>query len=159
MISDDDFIFLVYESRNARTILEIGTGTGKSTAALSTNGSLIMTIDRNDIFTFKGLKYAKRHIMESKDFWYNPHMQYNLLYDFVFIDASIGLGDCEEILKRTTDNFSVAFHDYLPGNKNKNENKGEYNMKCFKEAALENYNITQRTGGSHCAILDLNKDK
>ena len=36
MISDDDFMFLVYESRNARSILEIGTGTGKSTAALST---------------------------------------------------------------------------------------------------------------------------
>ena len=37
MISDKDFRFLLKESRYAKKILEIGTGTGKSTTALITN--------------------------------------------------------------------------------------------------------------------------
>jgi predicted O-methyltransferase YrrM len=157
MISDEDFKFLLYESRNSYKILEIGTGTGKSTAALVANRATVYTIDRNNIFTHFGLDHnVHRFICESQTYW-QEHNHKD--FDFVFVDASIGLGDCQEILKRTKDTFSIVFHDYLPGNKNKNENKGEYNMKYFKKSALENYNITQRTGGSHCAILDLNKDK
>ena len=40
-----------------------------------------------------------------------------------------------------------------------NTNKGYYNMKAFKQCAIEQYDIIQHTGGSHCAILTLKKDK
>ena len=49
MISDEDFKFLLQESQGSTKILEIGTGTGKSTAALRLNAE-VYTIDRNDIF-------------------------------------------------------------------------------------------------------------
>ena len=66
MISDDDFKFLLYQSRDAFKILEIGTGTGKSTAALRLNNSDVYTIDRNDIFEYNGLNVHK-FVCTSKD--------------------------------------------------------------------------------------------
>ena len=32
-------------------------------------------------------------------------------------------------------------------------------MKAFKECAIEQYDIIEKLGGSHCAILTLKKDK
>ena len=153
MISDEDFKFLLDKSQGSKKILEIGTGTGKSTAALRLNAE-VYTIDRNDIFEYNIDCY--RFICESKEYWLD-HMHYD--FDFVFIDGSIEKVDCEEILKRTKDAFKIVFHDYIPGEKDKNKNKGYYNMKVFKECAIENYDIKERQGGSHCAILTLNKDK
>ena len=153
MISDEDFKFLLDKSQGSKKILEIGTGTGKSTAALRLNAE-VYTIDRNDIFEYNIDCY--RFICESKEYWLD-HMHYD--FDFVFIDGSIEKVDCEEILKRTKDSFKIVFHDYIPGEKDKNKNKGYYNMKVFKECAIENYDIKERQGGSHCAILTLNKDK
>ena len=155
MISDDDFKFLLYQSRDAFKILEIGTGTGKSTAALRLNNSDVYTIDRNDIFEYNGLNIHK-FICESKDYWKDYTHDG---FDFVFIDGSIGKGDCEEILKRTKDSFKIVFHDYIPGEKDKNTNKGYYNMKVFKETTIENYDIVEQLGGSHCGMLTLKKDK
>ena len=51
MISDEDFKFLLDKSQGSKKILEIGTGTGKSTAALRLNAE-VYTIDRNDIFEY-----------------------------------------------------------------------------------------------------------
>ena len=155
MISDDDFKFLLYQSRDAFKILEIGTGTGKSTAALRLNNSDVYTIDRNDIFEYNGLNIHK-FICESKDYWKDYTHDG---FDFVFIDGSIGKGDCEEILKRTKNSFKIVFHDYIPGEKDKNTNKGYYNMKVFKETTIENYDIVEQLGGSHCGMLTLKKDK
>jgi hypothetical protein len=155
MISDDDFKFLLYQSRDAFKILEIGTGTGKSTAALRLNNSDVYTIDRNNIFEYNGLN-VHRFICESKDYWKN-HTHDG--FDFVFVDGSIGTGDCEEILKRTKNSFKIVFHDYIPGEKDRNTNKGYYNMKAFKETAILNYDIVEELGGSHCAMLTLKKDK
>ena len=155
MISDSDFKFLLYQSRDAFKILEIGTGTGKSTAALRLNNSDVYTIDRNDIFEYNGLNIHK-FICESKDYWKDYTHDG---FDFVFIDGSIGKGDCEEILKRTKDSFKIVFHDYIPGEKDKNTNKGYYNMKVFKETTIENYDIVEQLGGSHCGMLTLKKDK
>ena len=82
------------------------------------------------------------------------------LFDFVFIDGSIGKGDCEEILKRTKDSFKIVFHDYMPNeDKDPGKNKGWYNMKIFKETTIENYDIVEQLGGSHCGMLTLKKDK
>ena len=153
MISDEDFIFLLEESHGCKKALEIGTGTGKSSAALKLNCE-VYSIDRNDIMKYNVDIY--RFICESEDYW-KQYLHYD--FDFVFIDGSIGKGDCEEILKRTKDAFKIVFHDYIPGEKDKNKNKGYYNMKVFKECAVENYDIKERQGGSHCAILTLNKDK
>ena len=155
MISDDDFKFLLYQSRDAFKILEIGTGTGKSTAALRLNNSDVYTIDRNDIFEYNIDCY--RFICESKEYWLD-HMHYD--FDFVFIDGSITKLDCEEILKRTKDSFKIVFHDYMPNeDKDPGKNKGWYNMKVFKETALLNYNMQESQGGSHCGMLVLKKDK
>tara|TARA_B100000073_G_scaffold217775_1_gene181104 strand:- start:19 stop:489 length:471 start_codon:yes stop_codon:yes gene_type:complete len=156
MISDDDFKFLLYQSRDAFKILEIGTGTGKSTAALRLNNSDVYTIDRNDIFEYNGLNVHK-FICESKDYW-KDHTHDG--FDFVFVDGSITKLDCEEILKRTKDSFKIVFHDYMPNeDKDPGRNKGWYNMKVFKETALLNYAITEQLGGSHCGMLMLKKDK
>ena len=156
MISDDDFKFLLYQSRDAFKILEIGTGTGKSTAALRLNNSDVYTIDRNDIFEYNGLNVHK-FICESKDYW-KDHTHDG--FDFVFVDGSITKLDCEEILKRTKDSFKIVFHDYMPNeDKDPGRNKGWYNMKVFKETALLNYNMQESQGGSHCGMIVLNKDK
>ena len=156
MISDDDFKFLLYQSRDAFKILEIGTGTGKSTAALRLNNSDVYTIDRNDIFEYNGLNVHK-FICESKDYW-KDHTHDG--FDFVFVDGSITKLDCEEILKRTKDSFKIVFHDYMPNeDKDPGKNKGWYNMKVFKETALLNYNMQETQGGSHCGMLVLDKDK
>ena len=156
MISDDDFKFLLYQSRDAFKILEIGTGTGKSTAALRLNNSDVYTIDRNDIFEYNGLNVHK-FICESKEYW-KDHTHDG--FDFVFVDGSITKLDCEEILKRTKDSFKIVFHDYMPNeDKDPGKNKGWYNMKVFKETALLNYNMQESQGGSHCGMLVLDKDK
>jgi predicted O-methyltransferase YrrM len=156
MISDDDFKFLLYQSRDAFKILEIGTGTGKSTAALRLNNSDVYTIDRNDIFEYNGLNVHK-FICESKEYW-KDHTHDG--FDFVFVDGSITKLDCEEILKRTKDSFKIVFHDYMPNeDKDPGRNKGWYNMKVFKETALLNYAMTEQLGGSHCGMLVLKKDK
>ena len=154
MISDEDFKFLLDQSQNSKKILEIGTGTGKSTAALRLNAE-VYTIDRNDIFEYNIDCY--RFICESKEYWLD-HMHYD--FDFVFIDGSIEKIDCEEILKRTKDSFKIIFHDYMPSeDKDPGKNKGWYNMKVFKETALLNYNMQETQGGSHCGMLVLDKDK
>ena len=119
MISDDDFKFLLKESQGSKKILEIGTGTGKSTAALRLNAE-VYTIDRNDIFEYNIDCY--RFVCESKEYWLD-HMHYD--FDFVFVDGSITKLDCEEILKRTKDSFKIIFHDYMPNeDKDPGKNKG-----------------------------------
>ena len=154
MISDEDFKFLLQESYGCKKALEIGTGTGKSSAALKLNCE-VYSIDRNDLFEYN--IDINRFICESKDYW-NNYMHYD--FDFVFVDGSIGIGDCEEILKRTKDSFKIVFHDYMPNeDKDPGKNKGWYNMKVFKETALLNYNMQETQGGSHCGMLVLDKDK
>ena len=154
MISDDDFKFLLDQSQGSKKILEIGTGTGKSTAALRLNAE-VYTIDRNDIFEYNIDCY--RFITESKVYW-ESYMHYD--FDFVFVDGSITKLDCEQILKRTKDSFKIVFHDYMPNeDKDPGKNKGYYNMKVFKETALLDYAMQEELGGSHCAIITLKKDK
>tara|TARA_Y100000022_G_scaffold104709_1_gene90448 strand:- start:6 stop:479 length:474 start_codon:yes stop_codon:yes gene_type:complete len=157
MISDDDFKFLLYESRGAFKILEIGTGTGKSTAALRLNNSEVYTIDKNEVFEYNGIPNIYKFICTSKEYW-QEHFHYD--FDFVFIDGSIDKNDCEEILKRTKDSFKIVFHDYMPNeDKDPGRNKGWYNMKMFKETALLDYDMQESQGGSHCGMLVLKKDK
>ena len=154
MISDEDFIFLLEESHGCKKALEIGTGTGKSSAALKLNCE-VYSIDKDDIFEYNIDCY--RFICESKDYWLD-HMHYD--FDFVFVAGSITKLDCEEILKRTKDSFKIVFHDYMPNeDKDPGKNKGWYNMKIFKETALLDYDMQESQGGSHCGMLVLNKDK
>ena len=154
MISDEDFKFLLQESYGCKKALEIGTGTGKSSAALKLNCE-VYSIDRNDLFEYN--IDINRFICESKDYW-NDYMHYD--FDFVFIDGSITKLDCEEILKRTKDSFKIVFHDYMPNeDKDPGKNKGWYNMKVFKETALLDYNMQESQGGSHCGMIVLKKDK
>ena len=154
MISDEDFKFLLQESNGCKKALEIGTGTGKSSAALKLNCE-VYSIDRNDLFEYN--IDINRFICESKDYW-NDYMHYD--FDFVFVDGSITKLDCEEILKRTKDSFKIVFHDYMPNeDKDPGKNKGWYNMKLFKETALLDYAMTESLGGSHCGMLLLKKDK
>ena len=154
MISDEDFKFLLQESYGCKKALEIGTGTGKSSAALKLNCE-VYSIDKNDIFEYNIDCY--RFVCESKEYWLD-HMHYD--FDFVFVDGSITKLDCGEILKRTKDSFKIVFHDYMPNeDKDPGKNKGWYNMKVFKETALLDYAMTESLGGSHCGILVLKKDK
>tara|TARA_B100001013_G_C24308231_1_gene323629 strand:+ start:55 stop:519 length:465 start_codon:yes stop_codon:yes gene_type:complete len=154
MISDGDFKFLLDKSQGSTKILEIGTGTGKSTAALRLNAE-VYTIDKNDMFDYNVDCY--RFITESKVYW-QSYTHNN--FDFVFIDGSITKLDCEQILKRTKDSFKIVFHDYLPNeDKDPGKNKGYYNMKVFKETALLSYAMVEELGGTHCAIIALKKDK
>jgi hypothetical protein len=154
MISDEDFKFLLQESNGCKKALEIGTGTGKSSAALKLNCE-VYSIDKNDIFEYN--IDINRFNCESKEYWLD-YMHYD--FDFVFIDGSIEKIDCEEILKRTKDSFKIVFHDYMPNeDKDPGKNKGWYNMKVFKETALLNYNMQESQGGSHCGMLVLDKDK
>ena len=154
MISDEDFKFLLQESNGCKKALEIGTGTGKSSAALKLNCE-VYSIDKDDIFEYNIDCY--RFICESKDYWLD-HMHYD--FDFVFVDGSITKLDCEEILKRTKNSFKIVFHDYMPNeDKDPGKNKGWYNMKIFKETALLDYDMQESQGGSHCGMLVLNKDK
>jgi len=157
MISDQDFRFLLEESRYAKKILEIGTGTGKSTTALVANRAEVYTIDRDNIFEYVGIEdNINRFFCESSDYW-KEYGHYD--FDFVFVDGSLGTYDCEEILKRTTDTFKIVFHDYIPGERNRNTNKGGYNLNYLKKVAIENYDISTRIGGTHCVLAELNKDK
>ena len=107
MISDEDFIFLLEESHGCKKALEIGTGTGKSSAALKLNCE-VYSIDRNDIMKYNVDIY--RFICESEDYW-KQYLHYD--FDFVFVDGSITKVDCEEILKRTKDSFKIVFHNSL----------------------------------------------
>lgn len=158
MISDDDFKFLLEESRYAKKILEIGTGTGKSTTALIANRAEVHTIDKDDIFQYIGIEdLIKRYHCKSSEYWKLEDIPFN--FDFVFIDGSINVYDCEEILKRTTNHFKIIFHDYLPNEeKYPTKNKGWYNIEIFKKASLLKYDIRIKTGGTHCGLLELNKD-
>ena len=154
MISDEDFKFLLQESYGCKKALEIGTGTGKSSAALKLNCE-VYSIDRNDLFEYN--IDINRFICESRDYWLD-YMHYD--FDFVFIDGALKWNDCEEILKRTKDSFKIVFHDYMPNeDKSPGRNKGWYNMKLFKETALLDYAMTESLGGSHCGMLLLKKDK
>ena len=154
MISDEDFKFLLQESHGCKKALEIGTGTGKSSAALKLNCE-VYSIDRNDLFEYN--IDINRFICESRDYWLD-YMHYD--FDFVFIDGALKWNDCEEILKRTKDSFKIVFHDYMPNeDKSPGRNKGWYNMKLFKETALLDYAMTESLGGSHCGMLVLKKDK
>ena len=154
MISDEDFKFLLQESNGCKKALEIGTGTGKSGAALKLNCE-VYSIDKNDIFEYN--IDINRFICESRDYWLD-YMHYD--FDFVFIDGALKWNDCEEILKRTKDSFKIVFHDYMPNeDKSPGKNKGWYNMKLFKETALLDYAMTETLGGSHCGMLLLKKDK
>ena len=154
MISDEDFKFLLQESYGCKKALEIGTGTGKSGAALKLNCE-VYSIDKNDIFEYN--IDINRFICESRDYWLD-YMHYD--FDFVFIDGALKWNDCEEILKRTKDSFKIVFHDYMPNeDKSPGRNKGWYNMKLFKETALLDYAMTESLGGSHCGMLLLKKDK
>jgi len=154
MISDEDFKFLLQESHGCKKALEIGTGTGKSGAALKLNCE-VYSIDKNDIFEYN--IDINRFICESRDYWLD-YMHYD--FDFVFIDGALKWNDCEEILKRTKDSFKIVFHDYMPNeDKSPGKNKGWYNMKLFKETALLNYDMVEEQGGSHCGMLVLKKDK
>tara|TARA_R100000030_G_scaffold88266_1_gene72154 strand:- start:78 stop:542 length:465 start_codon:yes stop_codon:yes gene_type:complete len=154
MISDEDFKFLLQESHGCKKALEIGTGTGKSGAALKLNCE-VYSIDKNDIFEYN--IDINRFICESRDYWLD-YMHYD--FDFVFIDGALKWNDCEEILKRTKDSFKIVFHDYMPNeDKSPGRNKGWYNMKLFKETALLDYAMTESLGGSHCGMLLLKKDK
>ena len=154
MISDEDFKFLLQESNGYKKALEIGTGTGKSSAALKLNCE-VYSIDKDDIFEYN--IDINRFNCESIEYWLD-YMHYD--FDFVFIDGSIEKIDCEEILKRTKNSFKIVFHDYMPNeDKDPGKNKGWYNMKIFKETALLDYDMQESQGGSHCGMLVLNKDK
>lgn len=160
MISDEDFRFLLDVSRGATKILEIGTGTGKSTAALALCGARLHTIDKDDIFVYNGLN-ARRYNCTSNEWWKSTD---HANFDFLFIDGQLNDIDCDEILKRTTNNFKVVFHDYIGGenhrDKNKTfNNKGVFNLELLMKKALINYDIQEQLGGTHCILLEFKKDK
>lgn len=146
MISGSDYKFLSIHN-NVKKICEIGTGTGKSTRALSSNGAIIYTMDQHDhnpIFKEKVHHYN----IHSRDFWLN----YNIKdFDLYFIDATIKHVDAVEIFKRASKIFKIIYHDYIDYEKGVRNNEiilKYIHDKCHTEFAL---------GGSHCAMLECEK--
>ena len=146
MISGSDYKFLSIHN-NVKKICEIGTGTGKSTRALSSNGAVVYTMDQHDhnpIFKEKVHHYN----IHSRDFWLNYDIKD---FDLYFIDATIGYPDAVEIFKRASKIFKIIYHDYIDYEKGVSNNEivlKYIHDKCHTEFAL---------GGSHCAMLECEK--
>ena len=158
MLSDEDFQFLLFESSDSRRALEIGTGTGKSTAAIAAGAARVYTIDRDDQYSYYGLKNVERYRMESEDFW--KHDMYGQLcqFDFVFVDGSIGPGDCEEIVKRCSSGFKIIFHDYVPDDPLPNINKGGHNLGKFLKTIMPTHEFDVYYGVTHCAAVECKRE-
>jgi hypothetical protein len=145
-IGDRDKIFLEKYS-NVKKICEIGTGTGKSTKALSKYGAEVHTIDMYDHLA-KLPKNTNFYFMHSHHFWKTHSVSGFNLY---FIDAGIKLVDAEEIFKRATNNFKIIFHDYYL------KDKGVHNHKLMVKYLFDKCHITETLGGKICSLLECEK--
>ncbi len=147
MISGKDYNFLSIHN-NVKKICEIGTGTGKSTRALSSNGAIVYTMDQNNhnpIFKEKVHHYN----IHSRDFW----LKYDIKdFNLYFIDATIGYPDAVEIFKRASKIFKIIYHDYI--NYEKGVTNNEIILKYIHDKC---YPIGFTLGGSHCAMLECEK--
>ena len=148
MISGKDYNFLSIHN-NVKKICEIGTGTGKSTRALSSNGAIVYTMDQNNhnpIFKEKVHHYN----IHSRDFWL---YFYDIKdFDLYFIDATIKYPDAIEIFKRASKIFKIIYHDYIDYEKGVSNN--EIVLKYIHDKC---YPIGFTLGGSHCAMLECEK--
>ena len=90
MISGSDYKFLSIHN-NVKKICEIGTGTGKSTRALSSNGAIVYTMDQNNhnpIFKEKVHHYN----IHSRDFWLKYDIKdFNLYFREFFFKTLVVL--------------------------------------------------------------------
>lgn len=148
MISVEDYTFLSIHN-NVKKICEIGTGTGKSTRALSGNGAIVYTMDQNNhnpIFK----ENVHHYNIHSRDFWL---YFYDIKdFDLYFIDATIKYPDAVEIFKRASKIFKIIYHDYIDYEKGVRNN--EIILKYIHDKC---YPIGFRLGGSHCAMLECEK--
>ncbi len=104
---------------------------------------------------------ARRYNCTSNEWWKSTD---HANFDFLFIDGQLNDIDCDEILKRTTKNFKVVFHDYIGGDNHRDKNKtfnnkGVFNLELLMKKALINYDIQEQLGGTHCILLEFKKDK
>lgn len=146
-ISSKD-IFFLREHSNVKKICEIGTGSGRSTKALSKWGAEVHTIDQYDHQAEYNQKNAKFYFMHSNHFWKTHNKSGFNLY---FIDATINLIDAKEIFKRATDNFKIIFHDY------KGEDKGVHNHKMMIQYLFDKCHTEESTGGGCCSLIECEK--
>lgn len=146
-VSRKDHEFLTSVS-NVKKILEIGTGSGYSTTALSKHGAVVHTVD---------------------EFWHNPQFNepvhfYNIPsevfwqrsderdFDLYFVDARLGPGDVEELYARASNQFMVVWHDY------KQYDKGWYNHKLMIRYVFERCHTTDiKIYGSACGMFECEK--
>lgn len=162
-VEDCDFLRSLCLQYNPTKILEVGTGSGRSTWAMALSSDCdIHTIDKEDWYSNQLTNdKIKRYITYSTQ-WLNDYDIEG--FDFIFFDAFIPYSNFAKILSKVKDNCSIVLHDYYHTDIDKMyPDKGYRNFKSlmqylFSGDSICNYGYTLTVGGACCAHIRLERE-